>query len=74
MHCKDLDLEQLLADPLVRMVMSSDGVEEASIRQLAERIAPSYTAGGGSTTRRLGGGSPLRHLPSCLPPRLNCPA
>ena len=32
----ELDLEQLLADPLVRLVMSSDAVEESQIRQLAK--------------------------------------
>ncbi len=33
----DLDLEQLLADPLVRLVMASDAVDEGQIRQLARR-------------------------------------
>ena len=40
MHDTDFSLNQLLADPLVRLMMSSDGVEETYIRQLAERIAP----------------------------------
>jgi hypothetical protein len=31
-------LEQLLADPLVRQMMASDGVQETEIRRLAERI------------------------------------
>ena len=34
---EELGLEQLLADPLVRMVMSSDAVDEQQIRQLAAR-------------------------------------
>ena len=33
----DLNLDQLLADPLVRLVMSSDAVQESDIRQLASR-------------------------------------
>ncbi len=32
-------LDQLLADPLVRQLMASDGVAEADIRRLAERVA-----------------------------------
>ena len=35
---ENLDLEQLLADPLVRLVMSSDDVEEADIRRLAKDV------------------------------------
>ncbi len=31
----DLDLEQLLSDPLVRLMMSSDAVQESDIRRLA---------------------------------------
>ena len=33
----ELNLDQLLADPLVRLVMSSDAVQESDIRQLASR-------------------------------------
>ncbi len=36
--CKpDLNLDQLLSDPLVQMVMRSDFVEESDIRRLAKR-------------------------------------
>lgn len=31
---RELDLEDLLADPLVRLVMSSDSVQESDIRRL----------------------------------------
>lgn len=33
-------LDQLLADPLIRMVMASDAVEEGEIRRLAARLVP----------------------------------
>ena len=32
-------LEELLSDPLIRLVMASDAVEAADIRRLARRIA-----------------------------------
>lgn len=35
------DLDQLLADPLVRLMMSSDSVEESEIRSLAEQVTRS---------------------------------
>ena len=66
MYYKDLDLDQLLADPLVRLMMSSDGVEETQIRQLAERIAPRRVEGRTAMCRQLGEAAPaLRHTPSC---------
>ena len=65
MYSRDLDLNQLLADPLVRLVMSSDGVEETYIRQLAERIASRHTASRSATGRQRSETSPLRHTPSC---------
>jgi hypothetical protein len=34
-----LNLDQLLADPLVRQVMSSDGVDEAQLRKLAKCVS-----------------------------------
>jgi hypothetical protein len=37
MYVDELDLEQLLADPLTRLVMKSDAVEESDIRQLAAK-------------------------------------
>ena len=61
MHITDLDLEDLLADPLVRLVMASDGVEEAHIRKLAERIVPHQTP----TARPFGAGPPRRQAGSC---------
>lgn len=35
----DLNLEQLLQDPLIRLVMASDGVIESDIRGLAQRAS-----------------------------------
>jgi hypothetical protein len=32
-------LDRMLQDPLIRLVMASDGVEEADIRSLASRLA-----------------------------------
>jgi hypothetical protein len=32
-------LERMLQDPLIRLVMASDGVADADIRQLANRLA-----------------------------------
>ena len=65
MYEHDLDLDDLLADPLVRMVMASDGVDETQIRTLARRIAPRPTV-----VRELGASlgetaSAMRHTPSC---------
>ena len=37
-------LEDLLSDPLIRLVMASDAVEAADIRRLARRIAPHVAA------------------------------
>ena len=37
MRYPDLDLDQLLSDPLVRLMMSSDAVQESDIRRLAPR-------------------------------------
>lgn len=66
MHDKDLDLEDLLCDPLVRLVMASDGVEEAHIRTLARRVALRRTTGAsGSQSRFAKAGSRLLHTPSC---------
>jgi hypothetical protein len=31
-------LDELLADPIIRMLMARDGVSEAAIRQLADKI------------------------------------
>ena len=66
MHITDLDLEDLLADPLVRLVMKSDGVEEAHIRDLALRISPrSATDETRRDDRFDAERSALRHTPSC---------
>ena len=35
---QDFRLDELLADPLIRMVMASDAVEEADIRRLAAHL------------------------------------
>lgn len=35
---QDPRLDQLLADPLIRLVMSSDGVDESEIRGLARAM------------------------------------
>jgi hypothetical protein len=37
MGANDLTLEQLLADPLTRLVMASDRVEESDLRSLLKR-------------------------------------
>ncbi len=66
MYDNDLDLDDLLSDPLVRLVMASDGVEETQIRTLARRIALRQTTGGARAGDRLGeAGSLIRHAPSC---------
>ncbi|MEQ8268984.1 MAG: hypothetical protein RH982_17445 [Parvibaculum sp.] len=36
---RELSLEELLLDPVVRLVMRRDGVRERDIRALAERAA-----------------------------------
>lgn len=38
MQVTELTLEQMLADPIVRLVMRRDGVEEAELRALASRV------------------------------------
>lgn len=52
-HCIPLPtLDDLLSDPLVRMVMDRDGVEPESVRRLmgeaARRITPARSRGSGS--------------------------
>ena len=61
----NLDLEDLLADPLVRMVMASDGVDEGQIRRLALRIAPHQAAARALAGDRGDQAGSLRHTPSC---------
>ena len=64
MYDHDLGLDDLLSDPLVRLVMASDGVEEAHIRQLAQRIGRHERTK--PPARRLWSeASRLRHTPSC---------
>ena len=53
MRSSDLDLDQLLADPLVRLMMSSDAVQESDIRRLAPRTRARLKA----RPRRSDGGS-----------------
>ncbi len=65
MHNRDLNLDDLLADPLVRMVMASDGVDEDQIRTLAHRIAPRGPAVSGRAAQLSEARSALRHTPSC---------
>jgi hypothetical protein len=36
----ELTLDQMLADPIVRLLMARDGVAEADLRALAARIRP----------------------------------
>ncbi len=40
----ELNLEQLLADPLIRLVMSSDDVHESDIRNVMKRVKPNPMA------------------------------
>ena len=35
----ELSLDEMLADPIVRVVMRRDGVEEAQVRALVRRVA-----------------------------------
>ncbi len=65
MYNRDLNLDDLLADPLVRMVMASDGVDEDQIRTLAHRIAPRGSAASARRAQLSDVGASLRHTPSC---------
>ena len=65
MYKHDLNLDDLLADPLVRMVMASDGVDEAQIRTLASRIAPRRSDVSARRAQLSDAGAALRHTPSC---------
>lgn len=38
MHDQELTLDQMLNDPIVRLLMARDGVAEADLRGLAARI------------------------------------
>lgn len=38
MHDQELTLDQMLNDPIVRLLMARDGVEEADLRVLAAHI------------------------------------
>lgn len=38
MRRHELTLDQMLADPIVRLLMKRDGVEDAEIRQLVEGL------------------------------------
>lgn len=38
MHDQELTLDQMLHDPIVRLLMARDGVAEADLRGLAARI------------------------------------
>ncbi|HWQ87657.1 hypothetical protein [Brevundimonas sp.] len=40
MHDQELTLDQMLDDPIVRLLMARDGVAEADLRGLAARIRP----------------------------------
>ncbi len=40
MHEHDLTLDQMLDDPIVRLLMARDGVAEADLRALATRFRP----------------------------------
>ena len=74
MYKNDPDLNDLLSDPLVRLMMASDGVEEAQIRDLAKRIALRHPVDGTRAGGGLSEGGPvLRHTPSCrLGPQGGC--
>ncbi|SMF76077.1 hypothetical protein SAMN06265365_13215 [Tistlia consotensis] len=39
MTMQEATLEEMLADPLVRLVMARDGVEEAELRGIVQRVA-----------------------------------
>ncbi len=47
--CRQPSLEELLADPIVWMVMQSDGVSELELRNLLKRVATDLAAGGVQT-------------------------
>ncbi len=38
-------VEEMLADPIVRLVMQRDGVEAAEVRRILQRLAASRTHG-----------------------------
>ncbi len=61
-----LDFEALLADPLTRLVMASDGVTVAGLRALLERVAAARSGGGcgegGSGLGRVHGGASDRDV------------
>jgi hypothetical protein len=40
---RELDLDALLSDPLVRLVMASDGIESGDVRQIAQRVRSART-------------------------------
>lgn len=42
MHDQELTLDQMLDDPIVRLLMARDGVAEADLRGLAARIRPRH--------------------------------
>lgn len=54
-----LDFEALLADPLTRLVMASDGVTVAGLRALLERVSEARSAGGCGPDACRGGGTGL---------------
>jgi len=43
-------LEEMLSDPIVWMVMKSDGVDEHELRSLLKRVAADLVVGGASTS------------------------
>ena len=44
-------VEEMLADPIVRLVMKRDGVEAAEIRRILQRLAAARAAGVGPISR-----------------------
>jgi hypothetical protein len=46
---RELTLNEMLADPLVHLVMDRDGVREAEIRALIRRLTRSFTVAKGKT-------------------------
>ncbi|HVB68640.1 MAG TPA: hypothetical protein VNE67_12375 [Acetobacteraceae bacterium] len=56
----DCGLRAIVRDPLVRLVMASDGVAEADLVALMHRVRRALRSDGAGTTREIGfGAAPL---------------
>lgn len=51
LHFREMSLDELLNDPLVQLLMASDGVEDAALRHFIETIRRARRMNGRSTRR-----------------------